>query len=131
MFRAMGAMAEVPVGELAVIRDLAMPAPHGTIPRRLYDAARERAAPGRWWSIFHGGGFVLGDLDSHEPLCAEFARMLDLPVVAVDYRLAPENAWPAAPDDCEAVARWVPIRPARSAAASPASCWRATAPAAR
>ncbi len=106
MFRAMRDVADVPVGELALIRDLAIPASHGTIPARLYDARASRA-PGPVMVYFHGGGFVLGDLDSHEPLCAEFARVLDMPVVAVDYRLAPENAWPAAPDDCEAAARWV------------------------
>src|SRR3546814_4802423 len=57
--------------------------------------------------FFHGGGFVLGDLDTHAPFCAEAARQLDLPVIAVDYRLAPENPWPAGPDDCEAAARWI------------------------
>lgn len=110
MFRAMRDVADAPVGELAVIRDLAVPAPHGTIAARLYDA-RESRAPGPVMVYFHGGGFVLGDLDSHEPICAEFARVLDLPVVAVDYRLAPEHPWPAAPDDCESVARWVADTP--------------------
>ena len=57
--------------------------------------------------FFHGGGFVIGDLETHDPICAEVARVLDMPVVAVDYRLAPENPWPAAPDDCIAAARWV------------------------
>ncbi|TVV70588.1 alpha/beta hydrolase [Sphingomonas solaris] len=110
MFRAMRDVADAPVGELAVIRDLAVPADHGTIRARLYDA-RETRAPGPVMVFFHGGGFVIGDLDSHEPLCAEFARLLDLPVVAVDYRLAPETPWPAAPDDCEAAARHVAETP--------------------
>jgi len=99
------------VGELAVIRNIGVPGPDGgEIPLRLYDA-RETRLPGPAVLFFHGGGFVLGNLDSHEPLCAEIARVLDLPVIAVDYRLAPESAWPAAPDDCEAATRWVASSP--------------------
>ena len=99
-------VADAPVGELAVIRDLTMPGPAGELKLRLYDARAERDA-GPVLVFFHGGGFVIGDLDTHEPICAEIARGLDMPVVAVDYRLAPEHPWPAAPDDCEAAARWV------------------------
>ncbi len=110
MMRAMRDVADAPVGDLAVIRDLEVPAAHGAIKARLYDR-REARAPGPVMVFFHGGGFVLGDLDSHEPLCAEFARVLDMPVVAVDYRLAPEDAWPAGPDDCETAARWVADTP--------------------
>ncbi len=108
---AMRGLADADVGELAVIRDIAIPGPDGAdIPLRLYDP-RESRTPGPALVYFHGGGFVIGDLDSHEPICAEIARMLDLPVVAVDYRLAPEHIWPAAPDDCEAAARWVASNP--------------------
>ena len=57
--------------------------------------------------FLHGGGFVFGDLDSHASLCAEIARVMDLPVIAVDYRLAPEAPFPAAPDDSIAAARWI------------------------
>jgi len=95
-----------PVGEMAEIRDLSMPGPDGEIALRLYDARAERT-PGPVVVFFHGGGFVVGSIDSHAGLAAEIARQLDLPVVSVEYRLAPEHKWPAAPDDAEAAARWI------------------------
>ncbi len=104
-------VADAPVGEIAVIRDLACEGPRGPIPLRLYDA-RETRGPGPVLVFFHGGGFVLGDLDSHEPFCAEIARRLDMPVVAVDYALAPEHPWPAGVEDAIAAARWVATSPA-------------------
>jgi acetyl esterase len=100
------AMAEVDAGPLAVIKDLAIPGPAGTIPARLYDA-RETRAPGPVMVFYHGGGFVIGTLDTYQALCAEAARVLDIPVVSIDYRLAPEHKWPAAPEDCEAATRWI------------------------
>ncbi len=112
MYVAMRPVADAEVGELAVIRNLSIPGPGGaTIPARLYDA-RDKREPGPAMVFFHGGGFVIGDLDSHEPYCAEAARQLDMPVIAIDYRLAPEHPFPAAPDDCEAAARWVASSPA-------------------
>ena len=108
---AMKGFADPPVGTLGTIRDLPIPGPAGTIPARLFDAAESRAA-GPAMVFFHGGGFVIGDLDTHASFCAEAARVLDMPVVSVDYRLAPEHRWPAAPDDCEAAARWVAGSPA-------------------
>jgi acetyl esterase len=98
-------VADVPTGELALIRDLSMPGPGGGIGLRLYDA-RERREAGPLFLFFHGGGFVLGDLDSHEPFCAEMAREMDMPVLSVDYRLAPEYPWPAGVEDAIAAARW-------------------------
>ncbi|HEX7856513.1 MAG TPA: alpha/beta hydrolase [Sphingobium sp.] len=104
------AMAEqdLPVGELGEIRDVAMPGPAGTIALRLFDPrpAAERK-PGPVVVFYHGGGFVVGSIASHAGLAAEIARGLDLPVVSVEYRLAPEHSWPAAPDDAEAAARWI------------------------
>ncbi|PTQ09947.1 lipase [Sphingomonas oleivorans] len=112
MMAAMRPLIDLPTGKLALIRNLAAPGPDGRpIPLRLYDSRAARA-PGPVLVFFHGGGWVLGDLDTHEPLCAEIARMLDIPVIAVDYRLAPEHRWPAAPDDCEAAARWIAAAPA-------------------
>jgi acetyl esterase len=108
---AMGQIAEMPPRDLAVIKDLSCPGPGGAIPLRLYDARAERG-PGPVIMFFHGGGFVIGDLDSHHSLCTEIAAEMDLPVVAVDYRLAPEHPFPAAPDDCEAATRWVAASPA-------------------
>jgi acetyl esterase len=107
----MGPLAEAPTGALAVIRNLDIPGAAGAIPARLYDARNDRG-PGMVMVFFHGGGFVIGDLDTHESYCAEAARQLDLPVIAIDYRLAPENPWPAAPDDCEAATRWIASSPA-------------------
>jgi acetyl esterase len=106
----MGVMAEAEPRELAVIKDLACPGPAGDIPLRFYDA-RETREPGPAVMFFHGGGFVIGDLDSHHSLCTEIAAELDLPVIAVHYRLAPEHPFPAAPDDCEAASRWVATSP--------------------
>ncbi len=103
-------VADAPAGELAVIRGLSCPGPAGEIGLRLYDA-RETRETGPLLLFFHGGGFVLGDLDTHEPICAELARRLDMPVVAVDYRLAPEHPWPAGIEDCIAAARWVAESP--------------------
>lgn len=111
MMVAMRSVADADVGDLAVIRDLTITGPAGPIPARLYDA-REKREPGPVMVFFHGGGFVIGNLDTHEPYCAEAARALDIPVIAIDYRLSPEAPWPAAPDDCEAAARWVAVSPA-------------------
>ncbi len=109
--RAMCDVADPPRGELAVVRDVAIPGPAGTIPARLFDA-RETRVPGPVVVFFHGGGWVVGDLDSHASFTAEMARQLDLPVLSVDYRLAPEAPFPAAVDDAEAAARWVADSPA-------------------
>ncbi len=103
-------VADAPVGELALIRDLTCPGPGGDIGLRLYDS-REQREPGPLLLFFHGGGFVLGDLDTHEPFCAEMARLLDMPVLAVDYRLAPEHPWPAGVEDSIAAARWAASSP--------------------
>jgi acetyl esterase len=100
------AMLEPPVGDLAVTRDVVMPGPGGDIALRLFDARAEREA-GPAVVFYHGGGFVIGCIDTHVSMCAEIARRLDLPVISVEYRLAPEHPWPAATDDAEAAARWI------------------------
>ncbi len=79
--------------------------------RRASTVPSPRRPPGRSSSIFHGGGWVIGDLETHDPLCAEIARVLQLTVVSVDYRLAPEHRFPAATEDCLAAMRWLAATP--------------------
>src|SRR5438270_4072835 len=91
--------------DIAVMRDI-----EGPVPLRLYDA-REVRGPGPMLVFIHGGGWVIGGLETHDPLCIDLAIELDLPVVAVDYRLAPEHPFPAAFDDSVAAARWIASAP--------------------
>ncbi|MCV0381910.1 MAG: alpha/beta hydrolase [Erythrobacter sp.] len=108
--RAMGALADADAIALPVKRDLSCPGPAGEIPLRLYDTRESRSA-GACVVFIHGGGFVIGDIEVYDALCTEIAHQLDLPVVSIEYRLAPEHPFPAAPDDCEAAARWIASSP--------------------
>ncbi len=107
---ALTTIAEASPRKLARIENLACPGPAGDIPVRLYDTQTERY-PSPCVMFIHGGGFVIGDLEVYHALCTEIAQALDLPVISVDYRLAPEHPFPAAPDDCEAAARWIASSP--------------------
>lgn len=90
--------------ELASVDDRSIPGPAGEIPVRVY-----RPADGTLpvTVFFHGGGFVIGDLDTHDNVCRELAMQAGCVVVAVDYRLAPEHRFPAAVEDCWDALRWV------------------------
>jgi acetyl esterase len=107
---AMRDVADAPVGDLAVIRDIEIPGPAGTIAARVYDSRKERD-PGPVMVFYHGGGFVIGSLYTYEPYCAEVARLLDLPVISIDYRLSPEHPFPSPAEDCEAATRWIAASP--------------------
>ena len=97
---------DLPVGEIATVKDLTMPGPGGDIRLRLYDARTEpKSSP--VVVFFHGGAYVVGSIETHASLAAEMSRILDLPVISVEYRLAPEHPWPAAVDDGEAATRWI------------------------
>ena len=111
MMTMMGAMVEAPRPEIADRRDIAIPGPAGPIPARLYRATLSDA-PAPVLVFYHGGGWVIGDLEVYDSLCAEIARVLEMTVVSVDYRLAPEHAFPAAVDDCLAATAWVAGSPA-------------------
>jgi acetyl esterase len=95
--------------ELASVEPLTIPSPAGSIPARVYTPTRLRKvnglAPGL--VFFHGGGWVIGDLDSHDVVCRKLADEGELMVVSVDYRLAPEHKFPAAVDDAIASTKWI------------------------
>ncbi len=90
---------------VAEVRDETIPGPGGDIPVRIYRPDRPGDLPVLVYA--HGGGFVFCDLDSHDGLCRDFANRLAAVVVSVDYRLAPENPWPAAAYDVQAATQWV------------------------
>jgi acetyl esterase len=88
-----------------VARDMSLPGAAGERRARLYTPPGARAAsPGV--VFFHGGGFVVGSLDSHDRGCRALASKARAVVLSVDYRLAPENQFPAAVDDAVAATRW-------------------------
>ena len=94
--------------DMASVADLKAPGPHGDIPLRVYRPRGSAAADVLPVLVFyHGGGWVIGDLDTHDVLCRELANGSGACVVAVDYRLAPEHRFPIAVDDCWAATRWV------------------------
>lgn len=87
------------------VRDLTCPSPAGDIALRQYVPEKRRNAA--CVVYMHGGGFILGSLDSHDDICCGIAHDAGVSVIAVDYRLAPEHIFPAAFDDCVAAAGWV------------------------
>ncbi|WAS96195.1 alpha/beta hydrolase [Nannocystis punicea] len=91
---------------LQSVRSDRFPGPGGEIPVRIY-RPKELAAQAPATVYFHGGGFVVGGLDSHDPVCRILAHEARCVVIAVDYRLAPEHRFPAAPDDALAAFRHV------------------------
>jgi acetyl esterase len=96
----------LPKEEVAHVEDRAVPGPAGEIPVRVYVPA---GTPARGPAIvyFHGGGWVIGSRDTHDGLCRALANRTGARLVSVDYRLAPEARFPAAPEDCYAAVRWV------------------------
>lgn len=102
-YRAMAPLAGEPE-PVHHVEDRVIPGQGGPLRLRLY-----RPAPGVLPAtlFFHGGWFFMGDLDSHDTPLRALANAAGCVVVAVDYRLAPENPCPAAPDDCSAAAEWL------------------------
>jgi acetyl esterase len=95
--------------ELKSIEPLVIPSPAGSIPARFYTPVRLRKANdlAPCLVFFHGGGWVIGNLDSHDVVCRKLADEGRLIVISVDYRLAPEHKFPAAVDDAVAATRWI------------------------
>lgn len=106
-FAAFGAEEEVE--QVASVEDRTIPGPAGEIPVRIYQPAGSAPDAGALPVLlyFHGGGFVLCDLDTHDGTCRSLANGAGCTVVSVDYRLAPEHPFPAAPEDCYAATQWV------------------------
>lgn len=94
----------VPVRE---VRELQAPGPAGPLPLRLYLPEQTNAGPQGVIVYLHGGGWTLGDLDSHDKICRRLTRASDHAVIAVGYRLAPEYPAPAGPEDVLAAIRWL------------------------
>jgi acetyl esterase len=94
------------VEPVARVEDRSIPGPGGDLPVRIYHPTADGGSrPGVVY--FHGGGWVICDLDSHDGGCRRLTNAVDAVVVSVDYRLAPEHRWPAAVDDAYAACRWV------------------------
>jgi len=90
--------------------DLTIPGPDSPLRARHYRPVDAEAAP--LLLFFHGGGFVVGNIESHDGLCRKICRDAAVQVLSVDYRLAPEHRAPAAVDDCVAAYRWTRVHAA-------------------
>jgi acetyl esterase len=99
------AVSPVPKRPVGSVRDVSIDGPGGALILRIYQPAGEKVLR-PLVVYFHGGGWFLGDLDGEDGACRDFCADLDCVVVSVDYRLAPEHRFPAAPDDCMAATRW-------------------------
>jgi len=98
--------------EVGGLIDTRCEGPHGAIPLRIYRPLGAGASPARASTLpalvyYHGGGWTIGDLDTHDVLCRELCNAGGTVVVAVDYRMGPEHRFPAAVDDCIAATSWV------------------------
>ena len=90
--------------DVARIEDREIPGPGGPIQLRLYSAGGQRTPVVVY---FHGGGWVIGNIGTHDGLCRALANATGYTVVSVEYRMAPEHPFPAAADDCYAATAWV------------------------
>ena len=92
-----------PVGS---VEDIVIPAEGRDIAARIY-VPEDGAAPPPLLLFYHGGGWVLGGLDTHDDTCRQLCRRVGAVVASIDYRLAPEHSFPAAPEDCFSALCWV------------------------
>ncbi len=110
---AAGATTRPPGPEVGEVADGVMPGPDGGLPYRLYRPPAPYEGPHPIVVYFHGGGWVLGDLDSDDPLCRDLCARSGAMVVSVNYRHAPEARFPAAARDAFAAVQWVDANAAR------------------
>jgi acetyl esterase len=90
---------------VAKVEDLKVPGPAGPIPVRVYWPSTEPGLP--VIAFFHGGGFVIGNCDTHDGTARALANRAGAVLLSVDYRMAPEDRFPAALDDCYAATQWL------------------------
>lgn len=107
VYRETRAALQPPPPELGVVKNLTADGPTGPIPVRLYRPLGVSDAGLPALVYFHGGGWVIGDLETHDVLCRQLAEQSGCAVVAVDYRLAPEHKFPAAVEDGCAATTWI------------------------
>lgn len=95
--------------EIESTKALTIPSPAGAIPARLYTPKTLRTFDGLAPALvfFHGGGWVIGNLDSHDVVCRTLAREGELIVISIDYRLSPEHKFPAAVEDAITATEWI------------------------
>lgn len=93
---------QVPVAD---VENRTIPGPASELPVRIYTP--QGSAPFPILVYFHGGGWVIGDLDTHDAICRSLTNLAGCIVVSVDYRLAPEHPFPAGPEDCYVATQWV------------------------
>ena len=97
---------DIPKTRLECIEDTTIPGPHGAVPIRIY-RPKKCPNPAPVLLFFHGGGFVIGDLDGYDRPCRRLAKVARCVVISVDYRLAPEHKFPVGLEDCWAAFDWI------------------------
>lgn len=97
--------AALPRPNIGAVSDHAVAGPGGPVPVRLYRP--DDVATPALLIFIHGGGFLFGDLDSHDAACRHLVETAGCAVAAIGYRLAPEHPFPAALEDCQAAAEWL------------------------
>jgi acetyl esterase len=108
IYRDMAQNLGFPAPAVGTVEDTTCPGPAGALPLRIYTPESTGVnTPLPVLLFIHGGGFVIGDLETHDKVCRMLCHHTGMLVVAVDYRLAPEHPFPAASDDAEAALRWV------------------------
>jgi acetyl esterase len=101
----MAAATRAPGEPVAKVEDRSIPGPEGAVAVRIY--VPEGSAPFPVMVFYHGGGWVIGSIDSHDATCRKLTNAIGCVTVSVEYRLAPEHKFPAAAEDCYAATLWV------------------------
>ena len=97
---------DMPAVDMAQVADLTISGPGGDVPVRVYTPHTGQAGARPAVVYFHGGGFVIGNIATHDRTCRYLADKAGAVVASVDYRLAPEHPFPAGLDDCNAATAW-------------------------